>query len=528
MSVLERVKAIFIVFAILLLLSPAALARDYIEVWPEGWSDITTPFTTSIFADRFFVASDNAGVSFLSVDGLYFKELDLAYRFMRDSVIQEEIILRAKAEIESAYFGLDENGQRHVVWIERSAEGNSINYTAFHAPYTGHEISPFILTNHTIQDLVAVQVGKTTHVAWSEREGYFQIKYAQIEGGALKVLETVTDTVELSVRPGITVDGQGNTHISWLEATPLGFDLRYSKRSETGWSPHRKVGEGSTQDLQQGGSIAMAAFGNEIYILWSTMPRNSGSLAIHLAQVKANGDISTPIALTSGTRGQFVAGTEEPEVVWQGVGIFGAQVNHGYFRDGRLQEITNLTVGRKGAFRPEAFAQGDFRYVYWLQARAQSGFEVAGINNQFPKEISIWRKMGLDEQAPIYHILFLCLSTLMLAGVYTILNMGVLITGGIIYSVLQRFGAYHKQPLFYQVALLATLLVVIRRLPIPAGNPQFFGLVHYGLSYALATLGTFFILRKVKQSGLFLTASILLIWMFLFQFFALIPQSILR
>lgn len=527
MRTLQRVKTIVILFILLLLVSPVALARDYIEVWPEGWSDISTFFRTSIFADRFFVVNDQAGTGILSVDGLYFKELDLSYRFVQGDTVVEHIVLKPKAEIESAFMSVDQANGRHILWLERSPEGNSINYTKVTVPYLGHEIWPIVETHHTIQDLAAFQEGETTHLVWSERDGYFQIKYAQVKQGELLVLETVTDTEDLSVRPSITVDAAGTPHITWLEATMIGFDLRYSKRLEGGWTPYRKVGEGSVQDLQQGGGIAMASFNREVYILWSTMPHNSSSLFVHLAIVDQNGNISTPERLTLGTKAQFVTSALEPEIVWQGVGPFGAQVNHAYLKDGRLHEITNLTVGRKGAFRPEAFAKGEFRYVYWLQAQAEPGFTVSGINNEFAKAISIWRKVGLDEEAPMIHLLFLFMSTLMLAGVYTVTNGGVLIIAGVIYSVLQRFGAYSKQPLFYQVALLATILIVLRRLPIPAGNPEFFGLVHYGLSYALATVGTFLILRKVKQRGFFLTLSVLLVWMLLFQFFALVPQSIL-
>lgn len=527
MRFLQRVKTIAILFILFFLVSPTVLARDYIEVWPKGWSDITTLFQTSIFADRFFVVNDQAGTGILSADGVYFKELDLSYRFIQGDAVVEHIVLRPKAEIESAFMGVDQANGRHVLWLERSAEGNKINYTKVTVPYLSHEIWPIVETRNTIQDLVAYEDGDTTHLVWSERDGYFQIKYAQVKQGELLSLETVTDTEDLSVRPSIAVDATGTPHITWLEATMIGFDLRYSRRVQNSWTPYRKVGEGSVQDLQQGGSIAMANFGQEVYILWSTMPHNSSSLFVHLAIVDQSGTISPPERLTLGTKAQFVTGALEPEIVWQGVGPFGAQVNHASLRDGRLQEITNLTVGRKGAFRPEAFAKGEFRYVYWLQAQAEPGFKVSGINNEFAKAISIWRKVGLDEEAPIIHVLFLFMSTLMLAGVYTVTNGGVLIIAGVIYSVLQRFGTYRKQPLFYQVALLATILIVLRRLPIPAGNPEFFGLIHYGLSYALATVGTFLILRKVKQRGFFLTLSVLLIWMLLFQFFALIPQSIL-
>jgi hypothetical protein len=142
--------------------------------------------------------------------------------------------------------------------------------------------------------------------------------------------------------------------------------------------------------------------------------------------------------------------------------------------------------------------------------------------------MSLWRRVGLDEKSPFYHLVFLFMSTFMLAAVYTITNLGVLAAAGVIWALLQRIGAYRRQGVFYQIAILSVLILVVRRLPIPAVSPRFFGIVHHGLSYALATLGTFVILRKVRQKGLFLTIGILILWMVLYSFFALVPQTILR
>lgn len=525
MSKLNRIRLFAVIIWILLLSTLAVSAREYIEVWPEGWSEVTPFFSTSIFADRFFVANDSAGTSFLSVDGVYFKELNLTYRLVQDRVVIEEVVLRPQAEIGSAYLGLDEDGGRHVLWLERSPGKNTINYTTFGAPCEGHATKVLIETTNTIQDLAAFQVGKSTHVVWSERDGYFQIRYGKIEDRNVTSIETITDTSNVSVKPSIAVDDEGALHVAWMETTDRGVDISYSTRLEEGeWAQLRKVGEGSVQDIQQGGSIAIVAFGDEIHLAWSALPRNSNNLAVFRSNVNAEGNIIAPSVVAPGSKPQFVVGVERPELVWQGVGAFGAQVNH-LDREG---VITNLTVGRKGAFRPEAYGANGFRYVFWLQAQPDGRFLVYEINDEFAKPMSLWRRMGLDEQAPIFHLLFLFMSTFMLAAVYTIINIGVMVVAGVIFVLLEKIGAYRKQGLFYRVALLGTLMAVIRRLPIPAGHPQFFGLTHYSLSYALATIGTFLILRKVKQRGLLLTMGIIIIWMVLYQFFALIPQTILR
>lgn len=521
---LDRVKGIAGVLAIFLIFSPLVLARDYIEVWPEGWSEITPLFKTSIFADRFYAVSDTSGTSFLSVDGVYFRELDLTYRLLQGDALVEEVILRHRAEIDSACLGVDHEGRRHILWLERSPEINSVNYTALEVPYAGHESTVLLETRNMIQDLAAYQGDESIYAVWSEREQYFQIRCAEIRGGELVQIETVTDTPDMSVRPSILVDEEGTVHLAWMETTQIGVDIVYSRRTGEGWSVPRKVGSGSVQDIQQGGSIAVAAFGDDVHFAWSALPPNSNSLHIYLNKADAGGRTGSPSLTAAGSRARFVSGIDRPELVWQGIGPFGAQIQ---YRDEQGNE-TNLTVGRKGAFRPEAYGQGSYRYVYWLQAEPDGGYRVYGINNEFPKPISLWRRMGLDEQSPLYHALFLFVSTFMLAAVYTIGNFGPLAAAGLIYALLHRFGPYARQGLLYQTALLGALMTVLRRLPIPGVQPRFFGAFHHGLAYALATLGTFLILRKARGSRLFVTLGILILWMLLYQFFALIPQTILR
>lgn len=527
--ILERSKMHLIMLLILLALASGVRAKEYIEVWPEGWSEVEPLFTTSIFADRFFVNHDATGINFLSVDGLYFKEVDLTYRLVRDQIIEEEIILKSKSELNSPYLGLGHEGTRYVAWLEKSSLGNSLNYATFGIPYKEHGSLVFRETTNIVQDLVAVQEGKTTHLVWSERDNYYQIKYARIENNELVLLETITDSSDLSVRPSIIVDDQGTLHTAWMETTPLGVEVRYSsKKAEGEWLKPLKVGESSVQDIEQGGSVAITSTVQGIVLAWARLPRNSSRLFVYLAEVNSNAEVSVPVRLAQGSRPRFVTGTSNIQLVWQGDGRFGAQINHGVYEDGQLTDITNLTVGRKAAFRPEVYSRDNFLYVYWLQAQPEGGFRVHTINNEFPKHISLWRRVGIDETAPVIHIFYLFISTLMMAVVYTITNSGVILVGGVIYSLIQRIKVYRKQSLFYQVILIATIFVVVGHLPIPSGSPEFFGLTHYCLSLVLAILGTYLILRKVQQRGVFMNIAMFLIWMVLFQYFALIPQIILQ
>lgn len=523
MVALVRMGSARLILVILLLVSGSVSARDYLEVWPAGWSEVEPLFTTSIFADRFFAVQDEAGTSFLSIDGTYFKELNLTYRTVRAGAIGEEVVLRSEAELNSAFLGLDDSGRRHVLWLEHSDQGNSIHYASFVLPYGDTQELTVLVTERLIQDLNACLAGGTIHLAWSQRDPFYQIHYAQIRDGQISPVEVVTDTQDLSVRPSLIVDEKGVVHLAWMETGPMGVEIRYSRRGEDGWAAPMKLGEGSVQDIQQGGLISLATFGSTVYAAWSALPRNSSRLHVFLSTFPFDGQPTVPSVLAEGSKPRFVQGTNQPELVWQGVGSFGSEI---HFQPLNGTPI-NLTVGRKGAFRPEAHAVGEHRYVYWIQANADGSYQVFGINNQFPKVISLWRKMGIDEEAPLYHLGFLFLSTLMLAAVYTIANLGVLLLNAGLYSLLQRVGCYRRQPLFYQISLLGALTLVLRRLPIPATQPAFFGLFHYALSFCLATLGTWSLLRRVKQRHFLFTMGALLIWMLLFQFVALIPQNIL-
>lgn len=503
-------------------------AKDYIEVWPEGWSEVSPLFTTSIFADRFFAVHDGAGTSFLSVDGVYFKELDLTYRHFEGNTIKEEIVLSAGKELASPFLALDDQENRYVIWLEKSSEGNSLKYTTIKPPYQGLETSVFRVTSNTIQDLSAFQKGDTTHVTWSERDKHFQVRYAQIKQGRTVLMETVTNSADLSVRPSVTVDEQGTVHIAWMETSDFGVKIYYSKRVDGGWSTPLPLGDGSVLDIQQGGSIDLLATEEGIAVTWSALPHNSSRLFVYVAQVDRNGIASAPMTVALGTKAKFVPNNKDLQIVWQGVGRFGAEINQGSIIDGRLKDVTNLTVGRKAAFRPEVISRDGHLYVYWLQAQQDTGYRVFGINNQFPRTISFWRKTGIDENAPLIHIFFLLVSTIMLAVVYTILNLSVLIAGGLVYALIQKSEKYKKQSLFYRIALIAALFTVARYLPIPQGSPEFFGLIHYGLSFVLALGGTYLIMRNVKHKGAFVDISLMFIWMILFQFFTLIPQNILQ
>ena len=79
--------------------------------------------------------------------------------------------------------------------------------------------------------MAAYQGDESIHAVWSEREQYFQIRCAEIRGGELVQIETVTDTPDMSVRPSILVDEEGDSTSGLDETTQMGVDIVYSRRT---------------------------------------------------------------------------------------------------------------------------------------------------------------------------------------------------------------------------------------------------------------------------------------------------------
>lgn len=527
--ILMRRRFQLTILVVLLLSGSVFAARDYIDVWPAGWSEVTQLFNTGIFTDRFLVTDMGPlGTIFLTEDGLYFKELDLVLRVAKDGEVLRRINLAARRELISHRLGTDGEGNIYAVWIEKSAEGYSLNYTNFDPAKGDPELTVLLVTDHTIRDLDAFQEDDITHVVWSEWEEHLQIKYGKIESGQLVTLAAVTDNTNVSVRPSVTVDHGGRPAVAWVESDAhQAVRIYFSKETEAGWTPPLVIGSGSMSDIEQGGSIALLPDADRVVVAWAALPHNSDRLFVHMSEVSSDLRSEAPVVLALGSRPRLLKNNAGMQLVWQGQGQFGSCIRHAYLRGGKLENITNLTVGRKAGFRPEVISREGYIHVYWLQADPERGFNVHTINNRYPKEISWWQKAGIDEKAPAYHLLYLFVSNFMLSFVYLFGHGGVLLVGGLISGLLQKIPAYGKQNLFYKITVTALILLVVRNLPIPMTNLAFFGLIHYGISVVLSILGTYFILRGVQPEGIFSTMAIVLLWTFLFLFFSLIPQTIL-
>src|SRR5690554_4376304 len=86
--------------------------------WPEGWSEITPLFNTGLQGHRYVVQQDQHGISTLSVDGVYQEDLQLNYRlYHQNELLVEDVI--ARGNINYPNFFLDDQGIRHLLWLQR-------------------------------------------------------------------------------------------------------------------------------------------------------------------------------------------------------------------------------------------------------------------------------------------------------------------------------------------------------------------------------------------------------------------------
>ena len=497
------------------------------ELGIGSWSDPRPLFTTSIFSDWFSVNSDSLGTSFLSVDGAYFREVDLTYRLVNHGVVEEEIIISAQKEMDNPFVLLDSQGARHLFWLERKSGANALYHSQLSVPYTGHEVNVIWETANIIQDLSAFQMGDTTHLAWSERDTNYQIRYGQIHGGQLTSIETLTDSLDASIRPSIAVSTQGVPHVVWYESSSRGVEVYFSKRNlNIGWSQPRAIGKGSVQDIERRNAITLYPTDSTVYAAWSASPTQNNQMVIQVVEIGPV-HVRVPISLVSGTRPRFLEQGDQLLLTWQAEGEHGSQVYIGSYHRGAITEWTHLTVGRNSGLRPELISKDGYTYIYWLKANPERSYHVFEINNQFPRTITFWDRLGIDKSNVLTHLAFLIGNTIMLSLVFVLGNMGLLLIGVLLFFILHRFKILRKRSLFFQVMLVGTVFTVARYFPIPKPTSLFLGLIHYGLSFGLASAGTYFVMKPVKDPEHFAYLAMMIVWLFLFQLFALLPHNIL-
>lgn len=518
-----RLRKIHLVTIVLMLLvfSTVALAnKDELALW----SDPKPVFETGTSSARFSVAHDELGTSFLSIDGLYFREADLKYRLVDQGEVLEEVQIAPSGEVDNPFVFISE-GNRHIFWRERREGTSTINYASLSVPYAGHEVKVVKETTNAIQDLHAFQDGENIHFVWSERDSYNQIHYGQVREGELVTTDIITDSADVSIRPAVAVDENGVIHVAWYDTSFRGVDVFYSMKQDSSWSNPRTLGRGDVRDIERGGMVELQVLGDSLYAAWSATPDRKTDLEIYLAEIRRGRSIGG-VSLVKGTRPRFIVQDDQLLLFWEDRGEFGSEIYYGPIRHKNISTNIKLTEGRNAGLRPEIINKDGYIYAYWLKP-SDRGHQVMEINNQFPRTITFWYYIGIDKENPLEHLFFLISNTIMLTPMYMISQIGVILLVSFAFFSLQRFAGFRNRSLFYQIILIATLFSLARQLPIPKGSLEFLRPAHYGLSVVLATVGTYSVLRPIQKRESFASFYMLLLWAFLFQFFAMLPHNIL-
>lgn len=517
----------FIVLILLLTVTIPEIGEAF-RPWPEGWSDLSQLFSTSLSSNQIAVLQDESGTSFLTLDGTYFQRLNLVLRNYVNDVLERETVFVEGAELASPILLSGDAGQRHLLWIERSSGSNAIHFGEVQLSSGEFHSDPLWITSNAVQDLAAIRTDAgDLHMVWSERSNAFQIMYGTYKGGVLEVRQLSSTVDASSVRPSLIQDNDGIIHIFWFESSQLGVEVHYAGWDGEEFVGRAVVGRGAVSDIQQGGFIALGNTAEGIAVVWSAAAQGSPSPHLYVSYLRKSGEFSSPKALAVGARPSFVIGSTG-DLVWQVGSSDGTDVYYGRLDGEDLDDQVVLSVGKQGAFRPTALLGGDGRTdVYWLQAQEQGGYALYNINNRFPKQLTVWDKVGIDSDYPWAHLVFVVGSNIMLTLVYFLTSLGVTLPGLSAYLLLLRIRTYRNSSLLWQVALCGVLLALIERIGIPGAFPKYFGAVHYGISFGVATLGTYLMAKGGRARGDFAHVLIVLGWMYLFLFFRLLPQSIL-
>lgn len=493
----------------------------------QDWSDATPLFETSIYAERLTIINDGHGTSLLTLDGRYARGLNLTYRLFQDDKLNKEIVLVREKEVQNPNLLADAE-TRHVFWLEKLVGKNSISYTKIDIPYNGHGQEILLSTQNIIQDLNVYFHNDVFHLVWSERSNGYQIHYAQMVDGKLGPYEIITHSRDVSLRPSIAVDNYGTVHVAWYESTPSAVQIHYAKKQAHKWSSPINIGLASVKDIANRNVIELNPSNSVLHAAWTSSLRSSAP-DINMVEISDKA-INGPFKITTGTHPKIYQVGEELKLVWQSEGHYGSEVYTGTYGDGQLNGILKLTSGRESGLRPEPLVKDGYSYIYWLRANDQGDFFVYEINDQHPRVTTFWDYIGIDKHNPIGHLAFLISNTAMSAPTIVIFDFTAVFFGIFIYILLNRYKTFRNRSLFYQIVLFAALVLVLRYIPLPILKPVPINSIHYLLTILIATLCTYAILYPIKRnlrSNNCVQVAVIILWLFLFQFFTMLPHNIL-
>ncbi len=511
---------VFCVVAVLLM-SGANGAASRIQAWPEGWSDIHHITTTGIYGNRFLVHWDGAQMITATVDGLHRDGLSLVVRGLEGYDVAWETVVSTNRRANYSSFVTDPGGRLHLLWQEQ-IDGQFRFVMADISP-NGEvgDLRVLMESTHLIQEPTAAFVNDALHVLWIDsRLGYYGGFHGRAAEGMLQDIQPLPGHGGTASRPTVKVYDD-TLHSAWVETGVVETHVYHSEFAGA-WTQPTVVGPASAGE---GETLAFLEWDQGLDLVWTSVVEG-GQSSLMAATYEGTGMFGPWRRLAWGSRAR-VDDERDPVIVWQRPTPDGHKVFIGQWRDGGLEQMQSLNVRPVSSLRPEVVRDHEgFLHVFWLEAHQELRHHIVTINTVDPRPVSLFRAMGIDDEAPLFHLGFVLLGSVMLSLTYVAMNAAVLILVFLLLSFLNTWRMYRRMPVPYLVGVAALAILVLMESPIAFGQPEFAGTGHWFLSALLAWVGVSLLLAVGKARSDFENVIIPLLWMFWFQVFALIPQAL--
>ncbi len=487
--------------------------------WPDGWSELSEVAPAGIYGNRFLVVSDENGTNLITIDGRHYQGLSLVFRTLDSGNIAQEHVIAEETRLNFPAAAVDEHGLRHLVWQHRSDGRYRLKYGVYDADGKELERRQLLDEPHVIQEPQIAVHEDALHLLWVEnRHGHYDIFHGRWDDGDFRRLGAVHVSTGTSARPALFAHGEA-LHAAWIESDPFETHLYHSVRTDD-WSQPLPVGPASTSG-GEGAVFVEAEDGVEL--LWSSRVAGRPNPIILAAVYGGDQGFEPPRAVGEGSYLRAVAGTP-PALAWQNTE---PQVFVGYWKDGSIADATRLNVRRSASMRPEIVRDDEEHlHVYWLEAREAQEHRIMTMNTRQPVAMPWLRTVGIDDRSPLAHLGFMFLATFMLSLVHLAMNAGVVGLAVGARVLLARHRIYEGRSLAYSVLLTGLLMLLLLETPLGFGQPAFYGLPHWLVSAGLAFAIAWVLLSSIRVRSDFEFLLAPLLWLFLYQVYALVPQAL--
>ncbi|MEC9488886.1 MAG: hypothetical protein UMV23_05335 [Halanaerobium sp.] len=563
-------KVVAIMAAAFILLAGLGQAAE-IPPWPDGWSrEELVSGDINLNTLNFNMAVDNTGdaVYYLRAMGLV-NEMNLGlFRYEPGQGYQlSREFSRGAMYIKNSYVIIDEQGRKRLVWTEeRRRKDYSKYYLLQYAILdrnNGFLLKPQELfqDDYPLSDL-RVKEGPDgfTHIFWTGR-GQYDYHGFHLAADTMGQLALPPQAV---IKMGHTVNrgdfyltADGSLHIAWTQVEDDGEHLYYAVYNQNRELLREPVDFGVVSlfavDQMDGRTIQLercyprlTGWDDRVALVWNQIPGGSRAqyaYNIELQFFSQKGDfIGERIELSSynylSTHPDVAVLGDRMAVAWHEVmgdfsHVFFAEVNkEGEVLQGRMR----LDLKKATALRPKIViaGTGNDYLIFWTRVGEDGGY-LASKNTIYPEEPSLWYKLGIGESQPIQSLLYVFVTDLLLAFVYSIPSFMVVAIGFFALSLLGRWVGdkwlddnfnlvcFFLFSLFF--VLKDTILFPYKPFPIPATLQW--------INFIISTfLVTFFFNRLRRDSGwpgLKTSMGKLLIsyaWVYFYTFLIAIPQLI--